>query len=58
MATLQQQIVEKFLLGLAEADGWDAARISKMQELLTAEKSPKADDFITVFSMPQGGELE
>lgn len=58
MATLQQQIVEKFLASLAESDGWDTARLSKLRELLAAEKPPRADDFMRVFSMPVGGEIE
>jgi hypothetical protein len=58
MSTLQQQIVEKFLASLAESDRWDPARLGKLRELLTAEKAPKADDFVRVFSMPACGEIE
>jgi hypothetical protein len=58
MPTLQQQIVDKFLAGLAESDGWDSARLGKLRELLTAQKVPKADDFVRVFSMPAGVEIE
>jgi hypothetical protein len=58
MQTLQQQIIEKFLASLAESEGWDAGRLNKLREVLTAEKQPKADDFVRVFTMPAGGEIE
>ncbi len=58
MPTLQQHIAEKFLASLAECEGWDPERLAKLKELLTAEKTPKADDFLRIFSMPAGGEIE
>ena len=58
MPTLQQQIVEKFLASLADSGEWDAKRLSELRDLMSAEKAPKADDFMRVFSMPAGGDLE
>jgi hypothetical protein len=58
MPTLQQQIVERFLASLAKSGGWDRERLGKLRELMTAEKPPKADDFVSVFSMSAGGDIE
>jgi predicted transcriptional regulator len=57
MATLQQQIAEKFLAKLAEAKEVDAAKIEQLRALLAEGKKPKADDFVRIFSLPAGGDL-
>ena len=57
MPTLQEQIVEKFLASLAESPAWDAARVEKLRQVLTAEKAAKAEDFVRVFAMPAGGDI-
>lgn len=58
MPTLQQQIVERFLARLAESQGLDRERLDKLRELMTSEKPPKADDFVSMFSMSAGGDIE
>jgi len=58
MATLQQQIAEKFLAKLAEAKDLDAEKIDQLRALLANNKKPKADDFVKIFSLPAGGDLK
>jgi hypothetical protein len=50
MATLQQQIAEKFLAQLAERRDFEAERVEQLRELLAAGKKLKADDFVKIFS--------
>lgn len=58
MATLQQQIASKFLAKLARSKQVDAAKIQLLGKLLTEGKRPKADDFVSIFSLPAGGDVE
>ena len=58
MATLQQQIADKFLARLAETEGIDAAKIEQLRALLAQGKKPKADEFVRIFSLPIGGDLK
>ena len=58
MATLQQQIAEKFLAKLAESKDVDAEKIDQLRTLFANNKKPKADDFVKVFSLPAGGDLK
>ena len=58
MATLQQQIADKFLAKLAETEEIDAARIEQLRALLAQGKKPKAVEFVRIFSLPAGGDLE
>ena len=43
MATLQQQIVEKFLTKMAESKDVDAGKIEQLKKLLADTKKLKAD---------------
>jgi hypothetical protein len=58
MATLQQQIAEKFLGKLEESKDIDAGKIDRLRTLLANNKKPKADDFVKIFSEPVGGDLK
>jgi hypothetical protein len=58
MATLQQQIAEKFLAKLAESKQVDAEKIEQLGQLLTDGKKVKADDFVKIFSLPAGGDVK
>ena len=58
MATLQQQIADKFLAKLAETEEIDAAKIERLRALLAQVKKPKAAEFVRIFSLPAGGDLE
>ena len=58
MATLQQQIADKFLARLAETEGIDAAKIEQLRALLAQGTKPKADEFVRIFSLPIGGDLK
>jgi hypothetical protein len=58
MATLQQQIAEKFLAKLAESKVLDAERIDQLRILLADSKKLKADEFVKIFSLPAGGDLK
>jgi hypothetical protein len=57
MATLQQQIAEKFLAKLAEREDFDAEKVVQLRALLAEGKKPKADEVVHVFSLPAGGDL-
>lgn len=58
MATLQQQIAEKFLAKVAESKDVDAGKIEQLKRLLADTKKLKADDFVKVFSAPAGGDVK
>lgn len=58
MATLQQQITEKFLKKLAESKKVHAELIDQLRSLLTDGKKLKAEDVVKVFSLPAGGDLK
>jgi hypothetical protein len=58
MATLQQQIAEKFLAKLAESKDLDADKINQIRILLATGKKPKPDDFVKIFTLPAGGDLK
>jgi hypothetical protein len=58
MATLQQQIAEKFLAKLAESNKVDAEKIDQLRSLLADSKKVKADEFVKIFSLPAGGDLK
>jgi len=58
MATLQQQITEKFLEKLAGSKDVDAAKIEQLKKLLADTKKLKADDLVKVFSAPAGGDVK
>jgi hypothetical protein len=58
LATLQQQITEKFLIKLAESKKLDAEKIEQLRTLITENKKVKANDFVKIFSLPAGGDLK
>ena len=58
MATLQQNIANKFLAILAEGKDVDPGKIEQIRKLLADGKKPKADDFVKIFSAPVGGEVK
>ena len=58
MATLQQQIAEKFLAKLAESKDVDAEKIDQLRSLLADGKRLKADEFVKIFLLPAGGDLK
>jgi hypothetical protein len=54
MATLRQQIAEKFLAKLAECKDVDAQQVDQLRSLLGNSEKPKADDLVKIFSLPRG----
>ena len=58
MATLQQQIAEKFLAKLTESKQLDADKIEQLKTLLADSKKLKADEFVKIFSLPAGGDIK
>jgi molybdopterin converting factor small subunit len=58
MATLPQQIAEKFLMKLTESKDVDTERIEQLRGLLADGKKLKADDVVKIFSPPAGGNLK
>jgi hypothetical protein len=57
MTTFQQQIANKFLAALAKEKNFDAAKIECVRTLLTGGKTPKADDFVAIFSVTAGEDV-
>ena len=57
MATLQQDIVEKFLTALGARKGFPAEKVVELRALFAAGKKPKADDFAAILGKPAGGDL-
>jgi hypothetical protein len=58
MATLQQQIADKFLAKLADSKDVDAEKLAQLRALFAGGKKPKADEFLKIFSLPAGGDLK
>jgi hypothetical protein len=58
MATLQQQIVEKFLAKLSESKDLDAEKIDQLRVVFADGKKLKAEEFVKIFSFPAGGDLK
>lgn len=58
MATLQQQIVEKFLAQLAESKEVSSEKVARLRAALAAAKKPKADDFARIFIEPDLGDVK
>jgi hypothetical protein len=58
MATLQQQIAEKFLAKLLESKDLDTEKIDQLRSLLVDSKKLKAEEFVKIFSLPAGGDLK
>lgn len=58
MATLQQQIADKFLAKLAESGTLDGDRLAQLRALLSSDKKIKADDLVKLFSLPSGGDVK
>ncbi len=58
MATLQQQIAEKFLATLADSKQLDADKIEQLKKLLGDSKKLKAGEFVKVFSLPASGDIK
>lgn len=55
MATLQEQIADKFLEKLSHVKDVDAAQIDELKKLFSGNKKIKAEDLVKVFSLPHGG---
>jgi hypothetical protein len=58
MATLQQQIADKFLAKIEESKDVGPEKVAQLRNLLAAGKKLKADDLVKVFSLPAGGDLK
>jgi hypothetical protein len=58
MATLQQQIAEKFLTKLAKSKKVDGDKMDLLRTVLADSKKLKADEFVKIFSLPAGGDLK
>ncbi len=58
MATLQQQIAEKFLAKLAESRDVEVHKVDRLRKLLAGSKKVKADDFVRIFSLPAEGDVK
>jgi hypothetical protein len=58
VATLQQNVAEKFLAKLKDGKSLDDEKVEQLRKLLTDSKKPKAEDFIKIFTAPAGGDVK
>jgi hypothetical protein len=58
MATLQQQIAEKFLARLAESKVVSTEKTEKLRLALESDKKPKAEDYVRIFAEPDHGDIK
>ncbi len=58
MATLQQQIAEKFLAQLAQSKEVSAEKVEKLRTTFSTSRKPKADDFVKIFTEPDHGDIK
>jgi hypothetical protein len=58
MPTLQKLITDKFLSKLERSPDFDAEKIAQLKQLMESDKKAKGDDFVKIFSQPDGGELQ
>jgi hypothetical protein len=58
MATLYQEIADKFLAKLAGSKEVDVGKIDQLRTLLADNKKMKSEDLVRIFSAPAGGELK
>ena len=57
MATLQHDIIEKFLAALSARKDFPAEKVEELRAVFAAGKKLKADDFAAIFSKPAGADL-
>jgi sulfate adenylyltransferase subunit 1 (EFTu-like GTPase family) len=55
MATIQNQIAEKFLAKLHESGEVDEGKVELLRKLLLQDKKIKAEDLVKIFSHPSEG---
>jgi hypothetical protein len=58
MPTLHRQIADKFLAKLADSKEVDTGKIEALKALLADTKRLKADEFVKVFTQPDGGDIK
>lgn len=58
MATLQQQIAEKFIARLTESKEISAEKREKLRLALAADKKLKPEDYVKIFSEPDHGNVK
>jgi len=58
MATLHQQIADKFLAKLAGSKEIDAGQIEQLRALLADSKKIKAEEFVKIFTQSEGGDIK
>jgi hypothetical protein len=58
MATLQQQIVDRFLERLAESTEVSKEKIEKLRAAFSAVKKPKVEDLVKIFTDPDLGDIK
>jgi hypothetical protein len=52
MATIQEEILDKFYRKLAGTEGFTDTKVTKLRDLFSVGKKPKAADVIRVLSEP------
>ena len=58
MATLHQQIADKFLAKLAGLKEIDAGQVEQLRGLLADSKKIKAEEFVKIFTQSEGGDIK
>jgi hypothetical protein len=57
VATLQDDIADRFLRKLSESKHFDAERLAQLKQLLAKGEKLKADDLVKLLSLPAGSDL-
>jgi hypothetical protein len=58
MSTVHKKIVETFLSKLANSDAVDAQKLQRLRALLDESEKPKPDDFVKIFNLPAGDDIQ
>jgi hypothetical protein len=57
VATLQDDIAERFLKRLSESEHFDPKRLAQLKQLLAKGEKLKVDELVKLLSLPAGGDL-
>jgi hypothetical protein len=58
MATLQQQIANKFIVRLADANALDETALEQLRAYLADGKKVRPDDLVKIFTSPTSGDVK
>lgn len=58
MTTIKKNIFDKFIIKLSESETVDSEKITQLQDLFSGDKKPKTEDFVKIFTLPVGDDLQ